>query len=412
MEHMIKRSWERLNAHPSGRDAVIAVCWLLLGLALLQLGAYPLWAPLARFTTSGLAFLLVLLALAAITTQRSRHPFLALGVGTLLLCVDLLFGGSLGVVLVYTDLVYAAMKYGGARGVRRFVWALVGCAVALLSVVVIWFPRDPTAHVIAVQWVLILLVATLWGWNVRSERLRTSAALADQYAQSTQQLRQRIAHDLHDLVANEIAVAGLHVEAARLRLAAETGEPTGQTAVDHVFTESLEQAARGAAQADAQLRRMIKVLQAVDDLGDQPERTLDALVADFVAEAERQPPGARAVVWAGDGKAGLVDVLGALPPAAARLTLRVAKELIANAVKHGSGDTEVRVDGSVRQMVVTNGRDPSVVGGRGTGIGVSGADMLLAGTGMVLESRAHGPAHWVAVLRLGEHGATGREAGR
>ncbi|MDI6023164.1 histidine kinase [Leucobacter sp. UT-8R-CII-1-4] len=392
---MIRRSISRLNANPRGRDTVIAVFWLIAGLALLQLGAYPLWPPLAVFHTSGTAFLLILLALAAVTTQRSQRPFLALALGMPLILADVLFGGTLGAILILTDLLYCAVKYGSARGVRILLWLIFGFIVTMFGTVLIWFRTEAVAYVVVVQWTLFLLVATLWGWNVRSERLRISAALAEQHAQSTQQMRQRIAHDLHDLVANQIAVSGLHVEAAKLQLAAAAESlPSGVPAL----SESLDQAALGAAQADAQLRRLIQVLKAVDDLNEQPEVPTEQLINETLGELDRQLPGARQLRWADEGKPGLYALLTRLPAANTRVALRVIQELIANAVKHGSGDIELSAQKN--RVSVKNAYSPGTSHTRGSGIGINGADMLLEGTGMSLESRASEAENWLAELTL------------
>jgi len=416
---MIRRSCERLNANPRGRDAVLAVCWLIVGLGLLQLGAYPLWAPLAVFHTSGTAFLIILLAFAALTTQRSRSPFLALAAAVPLLVADVLFGGSLGAIIIFTDLIYAAVKYGSDRQVRLLIWIMIGSFLALLAFIAIWFPDNPTAHVVAVQWVLILVVATLWGWNVRSERLRTSARLAQVHVNATQQLRQRIAHDLHDLVANQVAVTGLHVEAATLQLgtlrspshaaatrhhsapAADTKERTLQA-----LAESLDQAALGASRADSQLRRMIHVLQAVDDLNAQPELPVELLVQKCIDEADHQLPGERHLIWVDEGAAALHAACMQLPPAHARLALRVLHELIANAGKHGVGDVEVQIQrGSIERVTVRNSYLPGTTNTRGSGIGISGASMLLEGTGMHLNSGPAPATQWNAELTLHEIGS-------
>lgn len=396
---MIRRSLSRLNANPRSRDTVIAVFWLIAALALLQLGAYPLWPPLAVFHTGGTAFLIILVALAAVTTQRSQRPFLALALGVPLIIADVLFGGSLGAILILTDLIYCAVKYGSARGVRILLWVIFGVIVTMFGTVLIWFRAEAIAYVVVAQWTLFLLVAALWGWNVRSERLRISAALAEQHAQSTQQMRQRIAHDLHDLVANQIAVSGLHVEAAKLQLAAAVAG-TAESLSGGVpgLSESLDQAALGAARADAQLRRLIQVLKAVDDLNEQPEIPTEHLINETLDELDRQLPGARQMRWAGEGKPGLHALLMSLPAANTRLALRVMQELIANAAKHGFGDIELNVNGG--RVSVRNAYSPGVSQARGSGIGINGADMLLESTGMSLESRSSEAGTWLAELNL------------
>ena len=392
---MTRRWLARLNAHPRGRDAVIAATWLVLGLALIQFDGVHLWRGTTVFRTDGLIYLLTLLAMVALATQRSSRPMTTLACGVVVTVIDVLFGGSLGVVLVLTDLIYAAFKYGSDRGVR----ILLGCmVVAAAVVVVIFIVRSPVSvglQVLTAQWALIIVVASVWGWNVRSERLRTSASMAREHAHATQQLRRRIAHDLHDLVANQIAVAGLHVEAAKLQL--EHANVTAP-AVDR----SLDQAGRGTEQADQQLRRMITVLNAIDDLDEQPDATVEQLLATFFDELGILLPADRRVEWTGTGTTGLRIRLAAEPLPHVRVLLRVLLELLTNASRHGRGDVLVHVASAEHLTVeVTNAVAPSTLSRRGSGIGISGAALLLEGTGSTVEShRCDDTDGWLARLSI------------
>src|SRR5699024_12580193 len=122
------------------------------------------------------------------------------------------------VVLLYLDVVYAAVKYGSSRALRfLFPFALILFVIAVTG----FFIRGCLSSVylkLLLQLVVLVVISISWGWNVRSERQRTRDAMAVEHAEKQQILQARIAHDLHDLVANHIAVAGLHIEAARLQL--------------------------------------------------------------------------------------------------------------------------------------------------------------------------------------------------
>src|SRR5699024_11945350 len=102
---MIARWWEWLNASPARRDPAVAAAWLSLGLALLAAGAVRLWGDLALAEAGRGAFALLLVAIVAADVLRSLRPFLALTLGLAIAAVDLALGGSLGVILVLTDLV-------------------------------------------------------------------------------------------------------------------------------------------------------------------------------------------------------------------------------------------------------------------------------------------------------------------
>jgi len=384
---------QRLSAHPRRRDAVVAVSYLLLGLALLQLGGYRLWSaaaviPPASPWSQQSSFLLLLIVMSALAAARSTHPFLVLAAGTPFAAADVLLGGSLGVVILFADFIYCAFLYGSDRGVRTLLVIIVAVCVATGMLFLVWPSATGPFAIVAVQWALIVMIAALWGWNVRSERQRTQTAMAEEHLRATERLRQRIAHDLHDLVANQIAVAGLNIEAARLQIGL-VPDPPGE------WDETLAQAMRGAEEAHSQLRRLIAVLTTVDGLADAPvathpqARSLEALV----------PVGRRLVRRGGE----LADGLAALTPGAGRIVSRVLAELVANAVKHGSGDIVLDVtDADVLTVRLSNRVIPG--GGRapGSGIGITGAQLLLGGSGASLESAPSGEGEWSAVLTISE----------
>lgn len=397
---MVVRWWESLNARPSSRDTVIATAWLLLGLALLHFGAYPLWSDVAVFTSSGFVFLLTLAAMFGIALLRSRRPFTALCLGIVVAGVDLLFGGSLGVVIILSDLIYAAMKYGSDRGVRYTLWAAAGSVLILTVGLIVIGSENATVPIISVQWGLIVTISGVWGWNVRSERVRTRAALVEQHGHATRELRSRIAHDLHDHVANQIAVAGLHIEAAKL-LAAPAARDTA------AMVGSLEQAKRGTDQAHRQLRDLIAVLTAVDDL-DEPAAIELAGELDELAQLL---PAGRALVWNGNSAGDLRAALDSLTQSNQRVVLRVLQELVANAVKHGTGDVDVCVDDdnsdggqqhpthTVVSLANTSAAPTSPA--PGTGLGINGAKLLLGGIGATLATaQSDGGGSWRATLTV------------
>lgn len=377
---------QRLNAHPRVRDAVSAVVYLLLGLALLQLGGYRLWAVTTLFSPSFSApvSLLLLIMMAALATMRSTRPFLVLTLSMPLVAADLLGGSSLGVVILFGDFVYCAFRYGGDRGVRILLTLIIGACV-VVGIVLVALPEAGARFAsVFLQWVLIVLVAALWGWNVRSERQRTRSDLADAHLLSTQRMRQRIAGDLHDLVANEIAVAGLSIEAARLRI------PRSTDGFDEI-DESLTRAASGAEGAHSELRRLIALLTAVDVVFETPDRAahhdLDRLV----------PVGRRLVRQGKD----LDGALGALPARAAGIAMRVVQELVTNAVRYGTGDIVLTVaDGSAMIVRVSNAVSTAPAGMPGTGIGITGAALLLEEVGGTVEAHIGADSRWSAELTI------------
>lgn len=390
----------RLSDHPRSRDGIVAVAWLLCGLAALQFGGFNLWETAAVLNTDGSVYLFTLLTMVGIATQRSRFPLVALGAGSIFTVLDLLFGGSLGVVLIFTDLVYAAIKYASGTGVRAVLTVMLGVAVVTILALIFWLPADGDVLIVVIQWALIIFIATVWGWNVRSERLRTRAVMAENHAVSMQKLRRNIAHDLHDLVANQIAVAGLHVEAAKLQLARAGLEAPA-------VEQSLEQAARGTNRADEELRRMIRVLRAIDDLGEQPFVPVSRLINNFVESLPDQMPDSRGLTWTGAGVQGFCEALRAESESRVRLMLRVLSEFVSNAIKYGSGDVMVHVDTTTGLAIeITNTVSEPPRPERGSGIGIMGVALLLEGSGMQSTSERLTSNHWRATLTVPERETT------
>lgn len=394
------RTW--LRAHPAGRDAGVAATWLLAGLVLWQLGAYRMWMQIAVADSPSWVFLLTLAGMVAVATQRSRLPFLALAAGVAVAGVDLLAGGSLGVVLAFTDLIYAAVKYGSDRGVWIALRIAVAGAIAAIVVLVIVQPEDPAVSAALLQWMLIVAVSGLWGWNVRSEAERTRSVLGEEHAQATIVLRDRIAHDLHDLVANQIAVAGLHIEAARLQAAGLDGDVAP-------LELSLERAKQGTEQAHLQMRKLISVLTEAQEFDAQG--SVD--VPGAISRIDALLPAGRALQWEPSGRATLLAGLERMPNQQALVTFRALEELVMNAAKHGVGGVQMRVnsgagsassvgsvsppsrDATAWQGQPTEGLTVEIVNlispagqpaAPGTGLGVRGAMMLLDSVGGTLES--------------------------
>ncbi|MGY1552207.1 sensor histidine kinase [Microbacterium sp. A588] len=394
--------WSRLawgihqvNARPRTRDTIVAVAYLVLGLLLLQFGGYGIWAALLSFPamgpwSTGSGFLLLLILMSALAVLRSSRPFLVLVLGTPLAAFDFFLGGSLGVVLLFADFVYCAFRYGGDRGVRTLLVTIVGTIAATALTLLFWPGVSVQVVTVVLQWALIVLIGALWGWNVRSERQRTRTVMSAEHRQATQQLRQKIAHDLHDLVANQIAVAGLNIEAARLRL--------GQmTEISAEAEESLTQAAHGTDEAHRQLRRLIAVLTTVDDLADETAPLSIQHIDDLV-------PIGRTLVREGAD----LDVALTASPRSAGVAMRAIHELVVNAVKHGEGDIVLRtragesgpVTVQIENRIASPGASRTAIAG--SGIGISGATLLLGGIGASVESAPTGDGCWRAGLALKE----------
>ncbi|MEV6735442.1 histidine kinase [Streptomyces sp. NPDC051104] len=209
---------------PHRDDVRIAVGGLLAGLLLIRLGLYSRTPedPMSVLDP-GWAVLLPLVVTAGCELLRRTRPRAALLVGTVAIVADLMTRGSLATVVMYTDLVYAAVLYGSAASARRIPW-ITGLLTVLGSVVPFLLWRTPPALLIGAGVGLVSLVPAATGWVVRNhrdtavvERLRAeqTALLAEMdRTQAVTTERARMARELHDMVANHLSAIAIHSTAA------------------------------------------------------------------------------------------------------------------------------------------------------------------------------------------------------
>ena len=328
---------------------------------------------------------------------RRTAPRTALLTGTLALAADLVTQGSIATIVMYTDLMYAAVLYGPPTTARRLPWitGMLSIAATLVPFAVL---RVPEALLIGVVTGAVTFTPASTGLIVRNHREAADAALlrAEQTAllaemdrtQAVTAERARMARELHDVVANHLSAIAIHSTAAlSLDDAATTRQALGVIRENSV--EGL-----------AEMRRLIGILR--DDGGDtEPAAapTLDGLGA--LVE------GARAN--------GLDVTLDACPgenlPAPVELAAyRIVQESLTNALKHGSkGTVRVRLDrddGALRIRVTSpyGDRDTPLAPGSGAGlVGMRERAALLHGTfeaGVVADPGSPGDRIWAVRATL------------
>ncbi|WP_200419344.1 sensor histidine kinase [Streptomyces sp. Y2F8-2] len=209
---------------PHRDDMRIAVGGLLGGLLLWGIGLSPrgpreavvLWP--ARW-----ALLVPLVVTAGCELLRRTRPKAALLIGTAALVADTVTRGNLVTVVMFTDLMYAAVLYGTPASARRLPWVtgLLTVASALVPLAV-W--RVPQTLLIGVGVGVIALAPASTGWVVRNHRDAAEAARlrAEQTAllaemdrsQAVTAERARVARELHDMVANHLSAIAIHSTAA------------------------------------------------------------------------------------------------------------------------------------------------------------------------------------------------------
>ncbi|OKK20574.1 chitinase [Streptomyces sp. CB00455] len=322
------------SLRPHRDDVLLAVVSALAGLVLWSLGVY---SSADRHFLPAWAALVPLAVLSALELLRRTAPAVALPVGTAGLIADQFTVGSLATVVVFTDLMYAAVVYGRPATARRLpvTTGLITVAVTIASLA--WM-RTPQALLIGVVTGIVSFAPALTGATLRNHREAAVAARlrAEQTAllaemdrsQAVAAERARMARELHDMVANHLSAIAIHSTAA---LSIDTAQ-TSRQALGVIRENSV--------QGLAEMRRLIGLLRDAET-GQDPVAvpTLDGLDAllgqartngsasglDFVLHDDR-PPG---------------------QPAAAPVELaayRIVQESLTNALKHAvPGTVTVRV---------------------------------------------------------------------
>lgn len=331
------------SLRPHRDDVLLAVVSVLAGLALWSLAVHstghrhflPAWAALVP-----------LVVLGAMELLRRTMPRLTLIVGTAGLIADQFTVGSLATVLIFTDLMYAAVVYGKPAMARRLpvTTGLITIAVTIASVA--WL-RTPEALLIGVVTGIVSFAPALTGATLRNHREAAVAARlrAEQTAllaemdrsQAVAAERARMARELHDMVANHLSAIAIHSTAA--------------LSIDRAGTsrEALGVIRENSVQGLAEMRRLIGLLRDAG-AGQEPVAVptldgLDALLAqarttgsasglDFVLYDER-PPGER------------------VPAPVELAAYRILQESLTNALKHAvAGTVTVRVARADGRLIV------------------------------------------------------------
>lgn len=359
---------------PHRFDVYLAVTGLLGGLALWAIGLgmraaeepIVLWA--GRWP-----LLLPLAVMAGCELLRRAAPRTALLTGTAAIILDTLTQGSLATVLMFTDLMYAAVLYGPPESARR-IPRITGLLTVVGTVVPFAMWRVPEALLIGVVIGLVSYGPAATGLIVRNHRDAAEAARlrAEQTAllaeldrgQAVAAERARMARELHDMVANHLSAIAIHSTAAL-----SLDDPgTSRQALGVIRENSVA--------GLAEMRRLIGILR--DSSGDtEPTAapTLDGLGA--LVEGARVN--------------GLDVTLDAAPvqvPAPVELAVyRIVQESLTNALKHACPGrvavTLARLDGSLTVAVTSpfGDRDSPRAPGSGAGlVGMRERAALLGGT--------------------------------
>ncbi|GGR55528.1 signal transduction histidine kinase [Nocardioides luteus] len=293
---------------------------------------------------------LVLLALAcgALVLKR-RMPLLVMGVAAVCLCVDLVLGGSVAMIIVLWDALFATQLHGSpvTRRITAVGVVLAIAAAVIASAAATTDPRTPAT--LALTLFAIVVTPMWWGSNVRQgseladaaddrarlERERSAALLrlADaQQHDAVRAERSAVARDLHDVVASHLSAIALTSSAA---LAGEPDPERDRAALRSVRAESL-------ASLD-DMRAMIRVLRSDGD-PDQPDEDLTAASRTANLGPVLEQARLAGLTLRVEDPGGLIDGTDhALPVAVDHAVYRIVRESLTNVLKHGGGRTLLRL---------------------------------------------------------------------
>lgn len=331
------------SLRPHRHDVFLAVVSVLVGVGLWSLGVH---SNNSRHFLPAWAALVPLAALGAMELLRRTAPRVTLLVGTAGLIADQFTVGSLATVLIFTDLMYAAVVYGKPAMARRLpvTTGLVTIAVTIASVA--WL-RTPQALLIGVVTGIVSFAPALTGATLRNHREAAVAArlraeqtalLAEiDRAQALVAERARMARELHDMVANHLSAIAIHSTAA---LSIDRPE-TSRDALGVIRENSV--------QGLAEMRRLIGLLR---DAGAEREAfavpSLDGLEALLGQARTNGAASGLDFVLLDERSAG-----EALPAPVELAAYRIVQESLTNALKHAApGTVRVRVARPARELTV------------------------------------------------------------
>ncbi|MFF2727010.1 sensor histidine kinase [Streptomyces sp. NPDC058008] len=390
------------SPRPHRHDVLIAVTGLAGGLTLWAAGPHTQGG---RVLGGHGAALVPLAVTAALELLRRTRPRTALALGTLALIADRFTTGSLATVLMYTDLMYAAVVYGSPAAARRIPVTAFLVTVAVTIGLLAWF-RRPEALLLGVVTGLVSFAPALTGVSVRNHREAAEAAglradrtglLAEtDRARAVAAERSRMARELHDVVANHLSAIAIHSTAA--------------LSIDDPATsrDALGVIRRNSVDGLAEMRRLIGLLRESGAAG--PPSAVPALSSldSLVEQAGANSASSGLTVTLEDRREGAAP----LPVPVELAAYRIVQEALTNALKHAApGPVTVRLEHAREVLTV---EVSSVLGDRpalrapGSGAGLVGMRervALLRGTVEAgPEPRGDGAENWTvrAELPVGE----------
>jgi signal transduction histidine kinase len=307
-------------------------------------GAWPWPIPVM------IAFLLTLLV--ASLTGRWQHAAIVLGAGVANSLTTLLLGGGAG---------------DNAAWANEIVTASIGTA-------------------------LVAVGGILKAWLGSRAALTDAERLGAEEMQRRSELeeRNRIARELHDVVAHSMSVISVQATTARFRIPGiEAGGP---------IAAEFDSIAHSSREALAEMRSLLRILRGGQDAETAPQPSA-VDIGELVTSTRQAGIEVDLTLDGFESDDGGSDALGHLPPSTGLTVFRIVQEALSNAVRHSPGaDIAVGIrrtgptsgtDGML-QIDVTNSAPPPqprvVPPSPGAGLGLSGVRERVAALGGSLEA--------------------------
>jgi len=332
---------------------------------------------------------MVLLAALAAVAQRRRHTVAAVLVAAAASAAGALVAPDLTLALwILAQVCLFSVPLRRPRAVTLA--ATVGLGTVLFTDAVLRLrvsPLDPVSLAL-VGWTAAVAGA---GLTLRAQRdyldavqqqARAAVAARDSaIGRRVTEERLRIARDLHDAVAHNIAVISLHAGAAEQALTARPAQAR----------DSLRQVRTASRTVLGEMQAILSVLRSGTDADDHESTVSAAAIPDLIARWR-----ALGVDVVPDGA---FDFAG-LEPAADVAVYRLLQEALTNAHRHGRGPVHIgvtRCAGELR-LTVTNRTAPAPPGGR-PGFGLIGMRERVTSAGGTLHTR-RGADRFELIARL------------
>jgi signal transduction histidine kinase len=255
-------------------------------------------------------------------------------------------------------------------------WVYLAAAVVVFSVEWIWIDPDPGWG----PWMVGTTFTVVAAGVVRHERelvAQLRAAQAGLAESARTEERNRIARELHDVIAHTLVVSQLHVASARLAVEADPASAS----------QALAEAERLGRESLAEVRRAVGLLRQGSDG-----------VAPLPGAADLPPLIERFRSAGADVTLTVTGDLGAIPATSGLALYRILQEALTNAAKHASGwpvAVEVAVDADLAELVVESGAPP----GSGQGVGLDSMRERAASVGGRVEAGPGGRG-WVVQVEV------------